>query len=123
VTRSHKPYDPGDRKHHGILLQIWAAVSVPLLFLAVVTVLLLPEDRKKIPALLAILVVFSALEALARRRLMTTAVSVAVILVGGGIVISVLEWAARHARDGFLITMGLAALLLLLVNVRDFFRR
>ncbi|NUR62471.1 MAG: hypothetical protein HOV87_28015 [Catenulispora sp.] len=123
VTRSHKPYDPGDRRHHGMLLQIWAAISVPLLFLAVVTVLLLPEDRKKIPALLAILVVFSALEALARRRLMTTAVSVAVILVGGGIVIAVLEWAARHARDAFLVTMGLAALLLLLVNVRDFFRR
>ncbi|NUP47275.1 MAG: hypothetical protein HOW97_08170 [Catenulispora sp.] len=123
ITRSHKPYDPGDRKHHGILLQIWAAVSVPLLFLAVVTVLLLPEDRTKIPSLLAILVVFAGLEALARRRLMTTAVSVAVLLVGGGILISVLEWTARHARDAFLITMGVAALLLLLVNVRDFFRR
>jgi hypothetical protein len=123
ITRSHKPYDPGDRKHHGIALQIWAAVSVPLLFLTVATVLLLPEDRKKIPALLGILVVFSALEALARRRLMTTAVSVAVIVVGGGILISVLEWLARHARDGFLVTMGLAALALLLTNVRDFFRR
>jgi len=38
-------------------------------------------------------------------------------------VIAVLEWTARHARDGFLVAMGLAALLLLLVNVRDFFRR
>jgi len=123
VTRSHKPYDPGDRKHHGILLQIWAAVSVPLLFLAVATVLLLPDDRQKIPSLLAILVVFAALEAVARRRLLTTAVSLAVILVGAGVVIAVLEWTARHARDGFLVAMGLAALLLLLVNVRDFFRR
>jgi hypothetical protein len=123
VARAYKPFDSTDRKHHGILLQIWAAVSVPLLFLAVATVLLLPEDRTKIPSLLAILVVFAALEALARRRLMTTAVSVAVILVGGGILISALEWAAQHARDAFLITMGVAALLLLLVNVRDFFRR
>ncbi|MFL6115708.1 MAG: hypothetical protein ACJ786_30830 [Catenulispora sp.] len=123
VTRAHKPYDPGDRKHHGVLLQMWAAISVPLLFLAVATVLLLPEDRTKIPTLIAILVVFGALEALARRRLMTTALSVAMILVGGAIVISALEWAARHARDGFLITMGVAALVLLSVNVRDFFRR
>ncbi|MBS2535812.1 hypothetical protein KGQ20_23905 [Catenulispora sp. NF23] len=123
VTRAHKPYAPEDRKHHGILLQIWAAVSVPLLFLAVATVLLLPDDRQKIPTLLGILVVFAALEAVARRRLLTTAVSVAVILVGAGVVISALEWAARHARDGFLVTMGVAALLLLLVNVRDFFRR
>ncbi|MEY9858791.1 hypothetical protein ABH935_004414 [Catenulispora sp. GAS73] len=123
VTRSHKPYVPGDRKHHGILLQIWAAVSVPLLFLAVATVLLLPDDRQKIPTLLGILVIFAALEALARRRLLTTAVSLAVILVAAGVVISVLEWTARHARDGFLVAMGVAALLLLLVNVRDFFRR
>ena len=123
VIRTHKPYVPGDRKHHGILLQIWAAVSVPLLFLAVATVLLLPDDRQKIPTLLGILVIFAALEALARRRLLTTAVSVAVILVGAGVVISVLEWTARHARDGFLVAMGVAALLLLLVNVRDFFRR
>ncbi|MEY9909238.1 hypothetical protein ABIA35_005473 [Catenulispora sp. MAP12-49] len=123
VARSHKPYDPGDRKHHGILLQIWAAVSVPLLFLAVATVLLLPDDRQKIPTLLAILVVFAALESLARRRLLTTAVSLAVILVGAGVVISVLEYAARHARDAFLVAMGIAALVLLLVNVRDFFRR
>ncbi|GAA1960640.1 hypothetical protein [Catenulispora subtropica] len=123
VTRAHKPYTPDDHKHHGILLQIWAAVSVPLLFLTVATVLLLPEDSAKIPSLLAILVAFAGLESLARRRLMTTAVSVAVILVGGGILITALEWAARHARDAFLITMGVAALLLLLVNVRDFFRR
>ena len=123
VTRPHKPYEPGDRKHHGIVLQIWAAVSVPLLFLAVATVLLLPDDREKIPTLLAILVIFAALEALARRRLLTTAVSLAVILVGAGVVISALEWTARHARDGFLVAMGLAALVLLLVNVRDFFRR
>jgi hypothetical protein len=54
---------------------------------------------------------------------MTTAVSVAVIVVGAGVVISALEWAARNARDGFLVVMGLAALGLLLVNVRDFFRR
>jgi len=123
VKRSHKPYDPGDRKHQGVLTQIWAALSVPLLFLAVATVLLLPEDRKKIPALLIILLVFAALESLARRRLMTNAISVAVLLVAGGIVISGLEWMARHARDGFLIAMGVAALVLLLVNVRDFFRR
>jgi hypothetical protein len=123
VTRSHKPYDPGDRKHHGILLQIWAAISVPLLFLTVATVLLLPDDRQKIPTLIGILVVFSALEALARRRLMTTAVSIAVLLVAAGVVISALEWTARHARDGFLVAMGIAALVLLLVNVRDFFRR
>jgi hypothetical protein len=123
VTRSHKPYDPGDRKHQGFLLQIWAAVSVPLLFLAVATVLLLPDDREKIPTLIGILLVFAALEALVRRRLMTTAVSVAVILVSASVVISALEWTARHARDGFLVAMGVAALLLLLVNLRDFFRR
>lgn len=123
ITRPHKPYDPGDRKHHGILLQVWAAISVPLLFLTVATVLLLPDDRQKIPTLVAILLVFAALEALARRRLMTTAVSVAVILVGAGVVITGLEWVARNARDGFLVVMGIAALGLLLVNVRDFFRR
>lgn len=123
VTRSHKPYDPGDRKHHGILLQIWAAISVPLLFLAVATVLLLPGDREKIPTLIGIFIVFAAVEALARRRLMTTAVSVAVIVVSAGVLISALEWAARHAQAAFLVAMGLAALLLLLINLRDFFRR
>jgi hypothetical protein len=123
VRNEHRPYDPADRKHQGALLQIWATVSVPLLVLAVTTVLLLPEDPDKIPLLLAILAVFGIVEALARRRLMTTALSVAIVVVLGAVVLDALRWAALHARVGFLVVMGVAALLLLAVNVRDFFRR
>ena len=122
VKHQHRPYNPGD-KGHSALLQIWAAVSVPLLVLTVATVLLLPEAPGKIPALLAILVVFGVLEAIARRRLMTTALSVAIIVVGGAVVVDAMRWAAEHARVGFLVVMGLAGVLLLAVNVRDFFRR
>jgi hypothetical protein len=123
VRNEHRPYDPGDRKHQGALLQIWATVSVPLLVLAVTTVLLLPEDTNKIPMLLGILAVFGVVEAFARRRLMTTALSVAIVVVLGAVVLDALRWAALHARVGFLVVMGVAALVLLAVNVRDFFRR
>lgn len=123
IRNEHRPYDPDDARHHGALLQIWAAVSVPLLVLGVTTVLLLPEDTNKIPLLLAILAVFGVLEAVARRRLMTTALSVAIVVVLGAVVVDALRWTAAHARVGFLVAMGLAALLLLAVNVRDFFRR
>jgi len=122
VKHQHRPYDPGV-KGHGALLQIWAAVSVPLFLLAVATVLLLPESAAKVPMLLGILAVFAVLEAIARRRLMTTALSAAIIVVGGAVVLDALRWLAEHARVGFLAAMGLAALLLLAVNVRDFFRR
>jgi hypothetical protein len=121
IKNQHRPYGPDGG--HGALLQIWAAVSVPLLLLSVITVLLLPEPLGKIPILLGILVIFGTLEAIARRRLMTTALSVAIIVVGGAVALDVLRWAAEHARVGFLLTMAAAAVLLLLVNVRDFFRR
>lgn len=123
VQNEHRPYDPADQKHQGALLQIWATVSVPLLVLAVTTVLLLPEDPQKIPLLLGILAVFGVIEALARRRLMTTALSLAIVVVLGAVVLDALRWAALHARVGFLVLMGVAALLLLAVNVRDYFRR
>ena len=118
-----KPYDPADGGR-GALLQIWAAVSVPLLLLAVVTVLLLPNDEyPTIPYLGVILVVFAVVEAVVRKRLMTAALSFAVVIVGAAFVLDVLSWAARNARAGFLIAMALAGVLLLGANIRDYFRR
>jgi hypothetical protein len=121
LRRPHLPHRRGSRTHRR-LLQVWAALSTPLLLAGMILLLFTPE----LPLLdLVVLLVFlfAGVEALARRRLLPfalTALLLVLSVVGAYLLVAVLLSSWRAALAALL---GLAALVVLTVNLRDLFRR
>jgi hypothetical protein len=116
IRKAHRPYvDEQERRTR--FLKLWAAVSTPLLLSSAILVLVVSPLALIID--IAILgCVFSAFEAIARRRflsfLASLALLAAVVALGVGLVLLFL----RHWRIALSVLIGVAALALLIANLR-----
>lgn len=117
VRRAHEPHV--DEQHRRTrFLKLWAAVSTPLL-LGSVIVVLIASPLTDLITIAALVTVFSGVEAIARRRLLSFLASVvllaATLALTAGFVLLLLE----HWRIALSLLVGAAALALLIGNIRD----
>jgi hypothetical protein len=116
LHKTHRPYlDEQERQTH--FLKIWAAISTPLLLSSVILILVVSPL-----ALLAdigiLACVFLGFEAIARRRFLSFLGSlvllVAVVAIGVGLIVLFIT----HWRVALSLVVGVAALALLVANLR-----
>ncbi len=117
VRRAHQPY-VDEQQRRTRFLKLWAAVSTPLL-LGSVIVVLIASPLTDLITIAALVTVFSGVEAIARRRLLSFLASVvllaATLALTAGFVLLLLE----HWRIALSLLVGAAALALLIGNIRD----
>jgi hypothetical protein len=116
----HLPYAHGQRRS-SLLLRAWAAVSLPLLILTFAGLLLVHGDIVLLLMALALLV-FAAIEAVSRRRLMAFAAFLLALCGAIAVVFAAFEVFAYNWRLAVLVPLALAGLVVLVGNVRDLFR-
>ena len=120
LSRPHLPHRRQGRTHRR-LLQVWAALSTPLLLAGMILLLFTP-GLPLVDIAVLLLFLFAGVEALARRRLLPfalTALLLVLSVVGAYLLVAVLlsSWRAALA-----VLLGLAAAWALAVNLRDLFR-
>jgi hypothetical protein len=117
----HLPHSPS-REARTKFLHAWAALSTPLFIFAMVGVFLLPDKPHAVP-LAAVILLFTAVEAWARRKLLLFGTGLLMLagvvggIVGAGFAV------AYGGRYVLLAPLVIAAGVLLFVNLRDLFRR
>jgi hypothetical protein len=120
LVRPHLPHRHEQRTHRQ-LLQFWAAISTPLLLGGLILLLFTP-GLPLLDIAVLLLVLFTGVEALARRRLLPFALTGLLLVLGAAgayLLVAVLlsSWRAALAA-----VLGLAAAAVLTVNLRDLFR-
>lgn len=117
VRRRHVPYAAA-RDPRARFLRIWAALSTPLLILAVVAILIgLPVAL--LTALAGLGLMFAAVEAVARRRLLAflTALAVTCLAVTAAIVLTL--GVLRHWQTLLAAVLAIGALAALVINLQE----
>jgi hypothetical protein len=121
LREPHLPYTP-TRGPRTRFLHLWAALSTPLFILAIVGVFVVPHEPVAI-LLAAVVFLFALMEAWARRRLLAFATGL-LMLVGAGVVVTGLGLAVAYGgRYVLLVPLVGIAVVLLVVNLRELFRR
>ncbi|TDQ53418.1 hypothetical protein EV190_104208 [Actinorugispora endophytica] len=118
----HLPYASGQQRTTRFL-HVWAALSTPLLIIALGAILLTLRGGLALPAVVGMVVVFAAFDAFARRKLMPFLTALAVVVVVVGVVAAVIVAFLANWRITILVPLGLIVVLLLVVNIRDLLRR
>ncbi len=121
IRRPHRPYaEPQQRRTR--FLRFWAVISTPLL-LGSTIVLLIGSPLAWIVEIAILICVFVGVEAIARRRFLSLVASVILLVgslaLGAGLVLLFL----KHWRTALAVLVGVAALALLLGNLRAARRR
>jgi hypothetical protein len=113
---------PASRGRRAKFLRTWAALSTPLFILAMVGVFVIPDTPHFFPVA-AVIAVFIAVEAWARRRL--RAVGTGLLIAAGvlGAIVGVRYAVIYGGRYVVLAPFVVAAGILLFVNLRDLYRR
>ena len=119
LRRPHEPYQTPLRNRRRFL-QIWSVLSIPFVLLAVAVAIAVP-GLPAVDAFLVIAAVCVGLEALARRRLLALTLTCLGVLVAVGIVITVVVFLLSSWRTGAVALLVLAALAVLIANLRDAF--
>jgi hypothetical protein len=117
IRRPHQPHlEPQERRAR--FLKIWAAVSTPLLLVSVI-VLLLGSPLAWTIEIAVLISAFIGVEAIARRRFLSFLAST--ILLAGSLALGVgfVLLLLKHWRTAISLFVGVAALALLLGNLRD----
>ncbi|MCP2168290.1 ATP synthase subunit B family protein [Goodfellowiella coeruleoviolacea] len=113
----HLPYRSTQRGRVGFL-RVWAALSIPLFILTMAALTSVPVHIG-LPAFAAVLLAFTTVEALARRKLLAFLASLG-MLVGALLVLIGLLFLLVHFRRLALVgLLGIGATALLVANVRD----
>jgi hypothetical protein len=121
LSEPHVPYTP-TRGPRTRFLNAWAALSTPLFILAVVGVFVVPHEPVAI-LLAAVVFLFLTMEAWARRRLLALGAGL-LMLAGALAVVAGLGLAVFYGgRYVLLVPMVAIAVVLLVVNLRELFRR
>ncbi len=100
------------------LLRVWAAVSTPLLVLTIVVLLLGPPWAFGTSAAV-FLIAFLGVEAAARGRLLGFAAGLASAVLTAAVVIAFVAGLLRNWQVVLAVVLGLAALVLLVTNIRE----
>ncbi|GAB3463760.1 hypothetical protein GCM10027570_51190 [Streptomonospora sediminis] len=121
LDNPHLPYATGEQRTTRFL-QVWAALSTPLLICALGGMLLL-RGIYTAPAMIGVVLVFAMIDAVARRKLTTFLAGLAILLVIVGLIVGIIAAFAADWRISLLVPTALIVVLLLWVNVRDLVRR
>jgi hypothetical protein len=121
LRHPHRPYSTGHQRPTRFL-HVWAALSTTLLLVALGALLLLPVPQPLLTAV-GVVLMFAAIDALARGRLRSFLAGMAVIalalaVISGVIWAFIIDW-----RITVVVPVAVTALLLLVLNVRDLLRR
>lgn len=117
VRRPHQPHlDLQQRRTR--FLELWAAVSTPLL-LASVIVVLVASPLASITTVAVLAAAFIGVEAIARRRLLSFLASLVLFVVGIALITGFILLLLRHWRTAISLLLGTAALVLLIGNLRN----
>ena len=100
------------------VLQLWAAISTPLL-LAIVPVVLLARPLTWVTTLVALFALFLGIEAFARRRLLSFLASSAMVLAGVAVCLTIIDLAQSHWRLAISLMFAAAAAVVLVGNLAD----
>ena len=120
VKNPHQPYVEAQERRTRFL-NVWAAISTPLL-LASIIVILLATPFAFLGTVVILFLVFSAIEATARRRLLAFLASTLFVLVSLALIAGFLVILHRHWRQAASGLVAVAALALLVANLQ-FLRR
>lgn len=121
LRRAHRPYVEAQERRTRFL-QLWAAISTPLLLGAIIVVLL-ASPLAFLATVAALILLFAGVEAIARRRLLSFVASILILLATIAVVAGIVLLLLNHWRTAVAIIVGIAALTLLIGNVQDLRRR
>jgi hypothetical protein len=120
LQEPHLPRPPS-RGSRVKFLHAWAALSTPLFIFAMVGVFLLPKPHA--PLLAAAILLFIAVEAWARRKLLVFGTGLLMLAGVVGVIVGAGFAVAYGGRYVLLAPLVIAAAVLLFINLRDLFRR
>jgi hypothetical protein len=121
LREPHLPYTPS-RGPRTRFLHVWAAMSTPLFILAIVGIFVVPH--KPVAMLLgAAVILFITMEAWARRKLLAFSTGLLVLAVGLAVAAGLGVAVIYGGRYVLLVPMAVVAGVLLVVNLRELFRR
>jgi hypothetical protein len=121
VRKPHLPH-ASDQERRTRFLKVWAAISTPLLLASVIVVLIF-SPLAFITTVAALFLLFSGVEAIARRRLLSFLASTALLVVGIAALIGLIILFLRHWRTAIAVLVGIAAVALLAANLQELRRR
>jgi hypothetical protein len=119
LLRPHAPYRPPIRNRRRFL-QIWSLVSIPFVLFAVAAVIVIP-GLPELDTFLLITAVCAGLEALARRRLLALTLTCLGVVVSVSLLVTVVVFLLSSWRTGAAALLVLAAVAVLVANLRDAF--
>jgi hypothetical protein len=122
VRRPHQPYVQ-EQERRTRFLRLWAALSIPLVLAAVIVVVLLASPFVFIVEIVALVLLFTGVEAIARRRLLSFVASTILLLATAAVIVLLVLLFLKHWRTAIAALVGVAALALLIGNLRDLGRR
>jgi hypothetical protein len=116
IRRPHQPYlDEQERRTR--FLKIWAAVSTPLLLSSVILILVV-SPLAWIVDIGIVTCAFLGFEAIARRRFLSFLASVGLLVVVVAVSVGLIVLFLRHWRIALSLVIGVAAVALLIANLR-----
>jgi hypothetical protein len=116
IRRFHRPYlDEQERRTR--FLKLWAAVSTPLLLSSVILILVV-SPLAWIVDIGILTCVFLGFEAIARRRFLSFLASLGLLMVVVAVSVGLILLFLRHWRIALSLVIGLAAVALLIANLR-----
>ncbi|WP_106581455.1 hypothetical protein [Murinocardiopsis flavida] len=121
LKNPHLPYASG-KQRTGRLVNVWVALSTPLLIISLGGMLLL-GGHVVLPAMIGVVVLFAAFDAFVRRKLMPFLTGLAVLLIAVGVIAAIIAAFMANWRISLLVPIVLVVVTLLVVNVRDLLRR
>ena len=121
LRKRHQPHTQ-EQERRTRFLRFWAAVSTPLLLASVIVVLII-SPLAFLTTIAALLLIFSGVEAVARRRLLSFLASTALLLVGIALLVGLVVLFLNHWRTAIAVLVGVAALALLAANFQELRRR
>jgi hypothetical protein len=121
IRTPHLPHTE-DQEQRTRFLKIWAALSTPLLLASVIVVLIF-SPLAFLTTVAVLILIFSGVEAIARRRLLSFLASTALLVVSIALVVGLVLLFLKHWRTAIAVLVGIAAVALLAANLQELRRR
>lgn len=118
----HMPYASGAQRHNRFQY-LWVALSTPLLLVSLALMLFLLDGQWTLYAMIGVVLAFAAVDSVARRKFRQYLVGIAVVAVILGVLAGVVAAFVADWRIAVTVPVGIVVVVLLVVNVRDLFRR
>lgn len=121
IRKAHRPHI-NEQERRTRFLNLWAALSTPLL-LGSIVVVLIASPLAFLTTIAVVLLLFTGVEAIARRRLLSFIASTVLLLASVGLIVLVVWLLLRHWRTAIALIVGMAAVAILIENLQEMRRR